>query len=258
MRQHYPQAEIAAGNRAYVSEHFRSLMGTRGRRRLIEYRWEVFGRIIGEWQERRGLADALRVLDAGCGDGINLDWLQRFSLRRALPMTLVGVDYNPLRAARAGQVAPGARLHLASLYQLPFAAGAFDLVLCNHVLEHVPNLSTAVSELVRVVRPGGLVIVGVPNEGCLMARVRNRVIQRSILRLTDHVHFFTDRTISAALSTAGLQVNRIERETFFFPCSYINIACNEVTAGHWMMAGLRRMFPSQAGGLIVACEKPAS
>jgi hypothetical protein len=107
-----------------------------------------------------------------------------------------------------------------------------------------------------VLRPGGLLIVGVPNEGCLMARLRNGIVQRSIQRATDHVHFFTARTLTAALASAGLRVRSVDRETFFFPCSYINIACNELTAGHWLMSGLRRLLPSQAGGLIVACEKP--
>jgi len=69
---------------------------------------------------------------------------------------------------------------------------------------------------VPVLRPGGLLIVGTPNEGCLMGRTRNRWIQPSIGRTTDHVHFFTDRTLAQALHDAGLRIVKIERETFFF------------------------------------------
>ena len=58
------------------------------------------------------------------------------------------------------------------------------------------------------------------------------------------------------LERAGFRVTRIELETFFFPHSYLNAALNEVTVGHWLMAGLRRVFPSQAGGLIVSAVKP--
>lgn len=255
LKQHYPLGEIAAGNRAYTSEHFQSLMGTRGRRRLIEHRWQVFARIIREWQGRAAARSPLAVLDAGCGDGINLGGLQKLSIGEAIPMRLIGVDYNPLRVLRARGAAPAARVQQASLYQLPFAGASFDVVLCNHVLEHVPDLAAALAELVRVLRPGGLLIVGVPNEGCLLARLRNQVLQRSIQRATDHVHFFTARTLAGALGAAGLRVRSIDRETFFFPCTYLNMACNEVSAGHWLMSGLRRLFPSQAGGLIVACEK---
>ncbi len=45
---------------------------------------------------------------------------------------------------------------------LPFADDAFDLVICSEVLEHVPDHAAAVSELVRVLKPGGDLVVSVP------------------------------------------------------------------------------------------------
>jgi len=96
----------------------------------------------------------------------------------------------------------------------------------------------------------------VPNEGCLFGRARNRLLQPAIGRTTDHVHFFTGPTLGQALREAGLLVHRVERETFFFPCSYVNMCCTEFEVGHRLMALLRRLLPSQAGGLIVASEKP--
>jgi SAM-dependent methyltransferase len=258
MKQHHPAAEIAVGNPWYLDDQCRAQLGTRGRRRVIEHRWKVFGSMIQEWCERRRESGDVTVLDAGCGDGINLLGLPRAAAANGLRMTLVGVDYNPLRLARAVQVSPQARLSRASLYQLPFPSGVIDIGLCNHVLEHVPELSAALAELSRVLSPGGLLILGVPNEGCLMGRLRNRIVQPSIGRTTDHVHFFTGGTLEAAVRSAGLRPLRVERETFFFPCSYVNACCNEFAAGHWLMAGLRRLFPSQAGGLIVACEKIAA
>lgn len=256
MKQDHPGLEIAAGNRWYVSDQFHAQLGSRGRRRLIEYRWRVFGTMLREWRTRHGHAGVLRVLDAGCGDGINLVGLREVAARDNLQVSLFGVDYNPLRLSRARQADPLVRLQQGSLYGLPFAEGTFDVVLCNQVIEHVPDLDTALCELVRVLRPGGLLIVGTPNEGCLMARTRNRVIQPFIGRTTDHVHFFTWHTLTRALSGVGLGVQQIQRETFFFPCSYVNMCFTELGLGHWLMAGLRRLFPSQAGGLIVASEKP--
>lgn len=46
--------------------------------------------------------------------------------------------------------------------QLPYDAGKFDLILCNHVLEHIPDDIKAMSELFRVMKPGGLGIFLVP------------------------------------------------------------------------------------------------
>lgn len=247
-------AEIARGNHWYVADQFRVQMGSRGRRAVIEHRWHVFDRMLREWRGQGG--SALTVLDAGCGDGINMIGLRRIAAAQRLDITVVGVDYNPVRLARARSADTEARLHRAALSQLPFASGSFDAILCNHVLEHVPELQASLLELVRVLRRGGLLIVGVPNEGCFMARTRNQLIQPAIGRTTDHVHFFTEASLADQLRGAGVRVRQVERETFFFPCTYVNQAATEFRLGHLFMAGLRRMFPSQAGGLIVAAEKP--
>ena len=256
MKQHHPEAEISAGNPWYLGDQIRSQLGSRGRRRVIEDRWQVFAAMLRDWRQRHRRSGALRVLDAGCGDGINLMGLRDAAARQHLDIELFGLDYNPVRLARARLAAAPVRLQQASLYFLPFVDGSFDVVLCNHVIEHVPDAPAALAELSRVLRPGGLLIVGTPNEGCLMGRIRNRLVQPSIGRTTDHVHFFTAQTVSDALQRAGLQVERVERETFFFPCSYVNACCNEFRVGHWLMGALRTLLPSQAGGLLVASEKP--
>ncbi len=56
---------------------------------------------------------------------------------------------------------PRATVH-ADITQLPFDDASFDLVLCSHVLEHVPDDGAAISELFRVVRPGGVALIQVP------------------------------------------------------------------------------------------------
>jgi SAM-dependent methyltransferase len=58
---------------------------------------------------------------------------------------------------------PGVDLR-ADITQLPLADTSFDLVLCSHVLEHVPNDARAIAELFRVLRPGGTALVQVPYE----------------------------------------------------------------------------------------------
>jgi SAM-dependent methyltransferase len=46
--------------------------------------------------------------------------------------------------------------------EIPFPEASFDLVICSHVLEHVPNDRAAISEMRRVLRPGGLALIIVP------------------------------------------------------------------------------------------------
>ena len=47
---------------------------------------------------------------------------------------------------------------------LPFADGCFDVILCNHVLEHIPNDTKAMQELYRVLKPGGWGIFQIPQD----------------------------------------------------------------------------------------------
>jgi SAM-dependent methyltransferase len=50
------------------------------------------------------------------------------------------------------------------IQQLPFEDLSFDVVICNHVLEHVPDDKKAMSEILRVLKPGGYAILLVPND----------------------------------------------------------------------------------------------
>ena len=112
-------------------------------------------RILLEYLELR---DGLSVLDCGCGMGFYLLALSR--LRR---LDLVGVDTDPIRLEQARRAAPAARLERADAARLPFDDRCFDRVLMTEVLEHVDDDLGALRELRRVLRPGGILAVSVPN-----------------------------------------------------------------------------------------------
>jgi SAM-dependent methyltransferase len=111
------------------------------------------------------LKAGMRVLDAGCGGGRHL--CEAFRIRG---VEVAGVDlgWDDLCKAR-GYLSLMAResrgrwlLSRADVTKLPFAEGVFDVVVCSEVLEHVEESRTAVSELVRVLKPGGDLVVTVP------------------------------------------------------------------------------------------------
>lgn len=247
-----PASRILAGDPWYTDDQFRAQLGTAGRRRVVEHRWQVFSSMIDQWRVRRPTKAPMTVLDAGCGDGINMVGLSQIAAKRGWTMRLFAVDYNPLRLSRARQHVSGLAVQLASLCALPYSDRRIDIVLCSHVLEHVPDTARALAELRRVLVLGGLLIVAVPNEGCAMGRLRNRVLQPHLGRTTDHAHFFTEETLTSLIERAGFRVQRLERETFFFPIHYINMLLVELPFGHALMRQLCRWVPSQAGGLMIA------
>lgn len=101
---------------------------------------------------------ACRMLDVGCGDGALLRTLAGLGARPAL---LCGVDVLKERLQRAAAALPGAHFTLAEAGALPLPAGSVDVALqftlFSSILEEEARRAAA-SEIVRVLRPGGLLV----------------------------------------------------------------------------------------------------
>ncbi|MDB4981089.1 MAG: hypothetical protein JWM82_1841 [Myxococcales bacterium] len=139
-----------------------------------EHSAEYFGDTRDHWwnddfialcARRWRLEEARSVLDVGCGVG---HWGR--VLARALPADarLVGVDREAAWVAEATARAAAAGLSDRFTYRagtaesLPFEDGAFDVVTCQTLLIHVRAPAAVLAELVRVTRPGGLVLAAEP------------------------------------------------------------------------------------------------
>lgn len=95
------------------------------------------------------------VLNAGAGQG-------SFSLRLArLGFEVTSVDDSPAAVDVLRRRVPGL-IELADVTALPFANESFDAAVLGEVLEHVPDDAGALSEVARVLRPGGVLAVSVP------------------------------------------------------------------------------------------------
>ncbi|MEA2603973.1 MAG: 2-polyprenyl-6-hydroxyphenyl methylase / 3-demethylubiquinone-9 3-methyltransferase [Acidobacteriota bacterium] len=95
-----------------------------------------------------------KTLDVGCGGGLLAEELARMGC----DVTGVDPSEGSLEAARAHARQEGLAIDYrqATGENLPFPDAAFDLVCCCDVLEHVDDLSRVISEIARVLRPGGI------------------------------------------------------------------------------------------------------
>lgn len=91
------------------------------------------------------------VLEVGCGTGLILSRI------RSLTENAVGVDISPNMLSRAK--ARGHQVIRADTTALPFRNESFDVVLCYKVLPHIVDVESALEEMVRVLKPGGILAV---------------------------------------------------------------------------------------------------
>lgn len=152
---------------------------------------------------KRGKNRAARLLDLGCGDGNHLLWLRRFA------DDLYGCDYNIVRLARARARGLDATLFLADILNFPAADGAFDIVFFNHVIEHIPDDVGALASVARILAPGGLLVLGTPNEGSWWWQLAYKRAP-DVRATTDHVHFYTADTLGEKVNAVGLAISEIE------------------------------------------------
>lgn len=135
-----------------------------------------------------------RILDAGCGTGANLQMLLKHG-------EAIGVDIaeEAIGFCRARGIPPERAL-VASLLELPFPNEFFELVFSFDVICNIEQDVSAFSEIKRVLKPGGRVIVQLPAYRFLWSAHDVAV---------GHKHRYTARDLALKIEGAGLAVERV-------------------------------------------------
>lgn len=149
-----------------------------------------------------------RVLDVGCGSG----WLSEMLGKRGFSVTALDMGLDSIR--RAAERVKGntgdVSFVLGDIYRLPFSDGRFDAVAASEVLEHLDRPQEALSEIVRVVKPGGCIVVSTP--------YRERIEETLCVHcnrktpINAHLHSFDEIIIEDMFKAAGCVIQK--RVTF--------------------------------------------
>ncbi|HWZ91499.1 MAG TPA: class I SAM-dependent methyltransferase [Polyangiaceae bacterium] len=163
-----------------------------------EHSAEYFGDTRDHWWNRdflqliakRWELDAVRdMLDVGCGVG---HWGELLASVMPESVRVTGVDREPKWVEQAGALARSRGVadrfsyRLGEAERLPFADNSFDLTTCQTLLIHLPDPDRAISEMLRVTKPGGLVAVAEPNnlaDSLLLDSITNRASIEEIVEL---------------------------------------------------------------------------
>jgi len=156
-------------------------------------------------QNLLGDVQGKKILDIGCSDGQILEPYIRIG-------DCYGVDISKSSLRKA--TSKGISTCLVDLEKgLPFKENSFDVVICSHVLEHLVDTDFVLSEINRVLKKDGHLLLSIPNINTLLSLAVQLFLdfppQYSARYRSPHVRDFTVRTIKVALKLNGFYVERL-------------------------------------------------
>ena len=160
-----------------------------------------------------------KLLDVGCGTG------EFLAVARARGWTTVGVD--PVAdAVEICLTQRGLDVRTGRLQDVGLPERTFDVVSASHVLEHMPMATEFLALVARWARPGGLVLVEVPN----FRSVQRRAMGSSWpgLRPLEHVVYFTADSLRRAFTEAGLSPVAMRTPSYVGPPQDLGYALGDL------------------------------
>lgn len=147
--------------------------------------------------------EIIRVLDVGGGGG-----LFPAAMSAANPaLKVVSLDVSP-RAGALARRRYGVAAIAADLHQAPFAAASFDLITMFHVLEHLPDPICFLKAAHTLLKPGGKLVVQVPNLDCWQYKVFGA--RWSGLDIPRHLYDFRLEDLRRLLGMTGFRLVRVK------------------------------------------------
>lgn len=201
--------------------------------------------------EVKHLDKPVTIVDVGCDTGL---------IKRFIPPVKnsrwIGLDIITTR--KGLENAGYDEIHQCDFDEgLPLADESAEIVICSHVLEHLPRPEFTMGELARILKPGGMLLVGVPVAPRFIARIRQKQMQEQLRsgkrKPGQHIHIFWLKRLKQLAEDKGLHVefatgtamirkkgSRLENYEFW-------VRLNQVWAA---------LFPSLGQELCVQIRKP--
>lgn len=193
-----------------------------------------------------------RIVEIGCGNGWNMSRFAQYGKRA------VGLDVVPERVALAAAHGPAL---LGSGLALPFSPASLDMVYIQHVLHHIGLVERALEEVLRVLRPGGVLFLVETVEDSAIIRWGRRLYPRW---LGDEINApFTFSGLQQTLDDAGFVLETAGQYSVLFWMWEIlpdQIPAMErlTPAAVAVERGLQRLVPGQSAHCFVVARKPNS
>ena len=168
--------------------------------RALRYWW--MHRVIEEEVEQ--IAKSVKIADVGCDRGI---------IKRFIPpiknVRWIGLDIDTNREG-IGLAKYDELLRCDFNDGIPLPDASVHIAICSHVLEHLPRPEFTLSEIARIVRPGGMILVGVPIAPKFIADLREKQFAKELKsgkrKIGQHIQMFSIKRLRRLAAQSSLQI----------------------------------------------------
>lgn len=164
-----------------------------------------------------------KVLDCGCGDGFCLKILSELGKKN-----IIGVDLDKKILSFFKSRVSNIFIANSDIYHLPFRSEYFDKIYSFEVLEHIEDDEMALEEMYRVLKPGGKLVVTVPNSSYpflwdplnwIIGRLTGRHLNTGIW--VGHLRLYNSKEIISMIEKAGFKIKLVQYLTYYcFPFNH--------------------------------------
>lgn len=176
----------------------------------LQKRWH-YGKVEAVMALLDGAGLPKSVLDVGSASG----WFLSEIKKRLPGASCTGVDVYEPAIAYAKKHYRDIEFRVGDAHKLPFKSSSFDLVVCTEVLEHVVNPENVVSEIRRVLKPGGEAVIEM-DSGNLLFRIAWywwTNIRKGVWR-DSHIHVFNAEILEKMLKKSSMEI--VQKKSFNF------------------------------------------
>ena len=190
----YPHPDPTMLNSHYDNGYYKEWIAAQKRQRL-----RMWKKRLAKIRKDR---QAGRLLDIGCGEGTFLALAQKEGWQ------IYGTEISAF-ASKYATASLGTNIFCGDLLSTGFEENFFDVVTMWHVLEHVSNPKRYLSEIHRILKPKGLLVLAVPNVNNIIFRIAYRIIKRRKVKLFTigekevHLYHFSPNTLKDFLDRTG-------------------------------------------------------
>lgn len=144
-----------------------------------------------------------KLLDVGCGNGRYLDGMKKLGWQTK------GVEFNESAVSVCNL--SGLDVHHGDLFSANLETNSFDVINVSHVVEHVPNPKAFFSELTRILKKNGTLIIKTPNSEALGRKLFNtNWYDNDVPR---HIYLFSEKNLNLLAITSGLKIIHFKTRT---------------------------------------------